>query len=240
MLASLGNAYVWGLKNHMPSKMAIKIMGDKGWDWGEITRLDLNTKKDVDVKIISLDKQMQESEMKKESRKEALLGLGADPILAKTVNPKWRAEQILKSIGDYEDVDVAEALDTQGFGSKKIMAHAAVAIQNITEGKKTELYHGADTAFMQKLIDVAKEKQGKDPQLAIKLTDFAMAHMQIVQENMNQKAILQQQLQMGAQPMVGAGQMPAQGGAPMPPPENPNAGLPAGVSTALNIAQNNS
>jgi hypothetical protein len=38
--------------------------------------------------------------------------------------------------------------------------------------------------------------------------------------------------------MGGAEQMPAQGGAPMPQPENPNAGLPAGVQGAMNIAQN--
>lgn len=234
MLAGLGTRYVWGLKNHMPSKKAIKLLGEKGWDWGEITRLDLNTKEDIDVKIISLDKQIQESEMKKESRKEALIGIGADQLLAQSVNPKWRAEQILKSIGDYDDVDVAEALDTQGFGTKKILAHAAVAIQKIVDGKKPEMYHGADTAFMQKIIDVAREKQGKEPDMAIKLTDFAMAHQQIVVQNMQQKAIMAQQMQLQAQP-----QQPQEPGGVSLPPEQPmNQGVPPGVSQAMNIAQN--
>lgn len=237
MLAALGSAYVWGLKNHMPSKMAVKMLGDNGWDWGEITRLDLNTTKDIDVKIISLDKQVQDSEMKKESRKEALLGLGADPTLAQIVNPKWRAEQILRSIGDYEDVDVAEALDTQTFGSKKTLAHAAVAIQKINEGKKPELYYGADTAFMQKIIDVAKEKRAKDPQMAIVLNRYASAHLQIVQENMQQKAILMQQAQMGGQQQQPQTGQPTQG-ATQQPPQPMDSAQPAGVQQSMNMAQN--
>lgn len=237
MLAGLGTRYVYGLRDHMPTKMAIKILGDVGWDWGEITRIDLDTKKDVDVKIISLDKQIEESEMKKASRKEALLGIGSDPVLAGVVNPKWRAEQILKSIGDFEDVDVAEALDTQTFGSKKILAHASVAIQQILSGKKAEQYFGADTAFMQKIIDVAKEKQGKDPALASKLIDYAMSHEQIVQQNMQQKAILMQSAQ--AQGQMGApSPIPGQGGQQPTAPQPQGQGVPAGVSQAMNIAQN--
>lgn len=235
MLAGLGTRYIYGLRDHMPAKMAIRMLGDKGWDWGEITRLDLKTNKDLDIKIISLDKQLQDSEMQKDSRKEALGAIGADPLLAQVVNPKWRAEEILRSIAGYEDVDVAEALDTQTFGSKKALAHASVAIQNITEGKKTEQYFGADTAFMQKIIDTAKEKQAKDPKLAGKLIDFAMSHVQIVQQNMQQKAILMQQTQMQGQMAMQAGQS-AQGGAPQTQ-EPMNQGVPAGVSGAMNLAQ---
>jgi hypothetical protein len=237
MLAGLGTRYVYGLKDHMPAKMAIKMLGDKGWDWGEITRLDLRTNKDLDIKIISLDKQIADSEMQKDSRKEALMAVGADPTLATVVNPKWRAEEILRSIAGYEDVDVAEAMDTQTFGSKKSLAHASVAIQQMSEGKKPELYFGADTAFMQKIIDNSKEKQATDPKLAMSLVDYAMAHVQIVQQNMQQKAILMQQTQMQAQMGTMQGQAPqASGSAPQPQPQG-NGGVPAGVSHAMNLAQ---
>lgn len=236
MLAGLGRRYVYGLRDHMPSKMAIRVIGDKGWDWDEITRLDLSTSKDPDIKIISLDKQVADSELKKNARKDALVAIGADPLLAPVVSPKWRAEELLRT-GDYEDVDIAEALDTQTFGSKRSLAHAAVAIKQFDEGKKPEMYYNADTAFMQKLIDVAKEKQAKDPQLAIKIIDYAMSHQQIVQQNMQQKAILIQQSQVApATPATPAvpGATPATTPAPTPAM---NPGVPPGVSRAINMAQ---
>ena len=52
MMADLGKAFINGLKDHMPAKMAIRILGENGWDWDQITRLDLNTNKDIDVSTI--------------------------------------------------------------------------------------------------------------------------------------------------------------------------------------------
>ncbi len=232
MLGGLGKAYIYGLRDHMPSKMAVQIIGDKGQDWDEITRLDLNTTKDLNIKIVSTDKEVEDSEMKKASRKEALLAIGADQVLAATVNPKWRAEEILRSVAGYDDVDVAEALDTNTFGSKKALAHASVAIELIDQGKKPEMYYGADTAFMQKIIDVARDKQGKNPKLASMLTDYAMAHQQIVQQNMQQKAMMlaQANAQTAAAP-----QDPSAGGQAAPQPSI-SSGVPAGVQHAMNMA----
>src|SRR5262249_15191661 len=66
MMADLGKRYLYSLKDHMPARMAIRLLGESGWDWDEITRLELDTAKDVDVLIESTDKQAQESELKKE------------------------------------------------------------------------------------------------------------------------------------------------------------------------------
>lgn len=233
MLAGLGQRFVYGLKDHMPAKMAIRVIGDKGWDWDEITRLDLSTNKEPDIKVISLDKQIADSELQKTSREKALVAIGGDPVLAPIVNPKWRAEQLLRSIGGYEDVDVAEALDTQTFGSKRSLAHAAEAIQQFDLGKKPLPYQNADTAFMQKLIDVAKEKQAKDPKLAIAIIDYAMSHQQIVAQNMQQKAIMMQSATAVPPPPVPGA--PVAAGAPAPAPANGN--VPPGVSHAMNLAK---
>jgi hypothetical protein len=237
MLGELGAAYVRGLKDHMPAKVAIKMIGDAGYEWDFITRMDLNTSADVDIKIVSTDKELQESELQKKSRQEALAAIGADPVLSPVVNPKWRAEQLLRSVADYDDVEIAEAMDTQAFGNKKSLARAAVAIQLICEGKKTEMYYDADISFMQKIISSAKEKQAKYPEHAIALTKYAMAHLQIVQENMNQKAMLIQQMQA----MNPAGGIPAAPSA-VPPsqPSNPAVqtpqAVPGGVTQAMNTA----
>lgn len=35
MMAGLGRRYIYGLKDHMPAEMAIRLMGENGWDWDQ-------------------------------------------------------------------------------------------------------------------------------------------------------------------------------------------------------------
>lgn len=247
LVSELGKRYVYGLKDHMPSKMAIKLMGEKGWDWDEITKVDLSTKKDVDVLVVSTDKQVSDSELKKEKRKEALLAIGADPTMAQLVNPKVRAEELLRSVGGYDDVEIATLMDTETFGSKKASSHAAMAIQAILEGKKPELWYGADSFFMQRILDFAVDHRTTLKKKYLTLVQYAMAHEQIAMMNlerkanqqrfgMNQQAIQNQMQQGGGLPM-GTGEaspIPTAGeqGSALPPQQ----GLPGGVSNAMQTA----
>lgn len=222
MMADLGKRYVYGLKDHMPSKMAIRLMGEHGYDWDEITRLDLNTSKDIDVLIVSSDDQKQESEMRKEKRKEALLAVAQDP----NINPKKRTEAILRDVGDYDDQEVAEFLDVQTYSDKKSLAKAADAIQLILRNKQPDLWYGATIAFMQKILDFAADKRSTLGPKYDAFIDFAMAHKDIVAQNVERKAA--EQAQVAARQQMNN---PAPEGA-----KKPTTGIPAGVQGAMNVA----
>lgn len=229
LMGELGKRYVYGLKDHMPSSMAIKLLGENGMDWDTINRLDLSTTKDVDVLIVSTDKQISESELKKDKRKEALIAIGADPLLSPVVNPKWRAEQILKDVGGYDDTEVAVGMDIQTYGDKKSLAKAAEAIQIILEGGKPVTWYGADQAFMQKLVDFASDKRSSLKGKFDIILNYAMSHQQIAEENMARKQQVQAQQDqkaMAQQQMMSGGQ----------PPDPEMQGLPAGVVGAQNKA----
>lgn len=227
MMAGLGKRYIYGLKDHMPASMAIKLMGENGWDWDQITRLDLNTTKDVDVLIQSTDQQVQESEMNMERRKEAQALIGADPVLAPIVSPKWRAEEILRSVGRYEEADIATALDVKSSTNKRSQAKAAEAIQLILQGQKPDLWYGASIEFMQKIVDYATDKRATLKDKYAALLDYATAHTDIVMQNLQRKVAEEARMAAVMQPQP-------TGSAPTPTP--PPSGLPGGVSRAMNIA----
>jgi hypothetical protein len=229
MMSGLGKRYLGGLKDHMPSKMAIKILGEKGHDWDQITRLDLNTTKDLDILIESTDKQREEDELLMVRREKALTAIGADPLLAPAINPKWRAEQLLSSVGGYDDADVAEALDVNSSSDKKSKAKAAQAIQQILEKKTPEIWNGATPAFMQKIVDFATDNKTTLKDKYFTLMDYAMAHTPIAQSNVERKAMEDARL-------AGQQQM-AQPGQAAPQPGEEKKGIPGGVSRAMDIAQ---
>ena len=224
MMAGLGKAYIYGLKDHMPSKMAIRLLGENGIDWGEITRLDLNTSKDVDILIYSTDKQMIENEMKSKKRMEALSLLAQ----SQNINSKKRDEEILKN-AEYSDQEIAEFMDIKTYNDKKALAKASVAITEILRNKKPEMWYGANTAFMQKMIDYANDNRLTLKEKFDTLIDFAMSHKDIVAGNMERKAnddtmqIRQQQMQTGLNTP------------PVSQAENP--GVPGGISKAMEISE---
>lgn len=226
MMAGLGKRYVYGLKDHMPSKMAIRVMGENGWDWDEITRMELDTKKDIDVLIQSNDKQIQESELRVQKRKEALASIGADPLLTQAVNPKWRVEEILRSVGDYEEADIAVAMDVKTSSDKKSLAKASEAIQLILQGKEPVLWYGATIAFMQKIVDYANDKRSTLKEKYDQLLDYATAHKEIVMQNIERKVAEDSRI---------ASQRQLSGAAPQP--EKPKSGIPGGVQRAMDTAE---
>jgi len=184
MMADLGKSYIYGLKDHMPAKMAIRIMGEGGWDWDEITRLDLSTKKDIDVLIQSSDQQIMDSELKSKKRAEALSLV--DPNF---VNPQKRNEEILISVGGYEQAEVAEFLDVKTYSDRKAIAKASESIQEILRGKQPLLWYGANKAFVQKIVDYAGDKRSTLGDKFEKLIQYAMDHSEIVRQNIERKVV---------------------------------------------------
>lgn len=242
MMSELGKRYIFGLKDDMPSKMAIRTLGENGWDWDEITRMDLDTAKDIDVLIESTDKQMQESDMRMEKRKEVLAAIGADPLLAGAVSPNWRAKQLLE-VGEFEEYEIAEALDVKSKADRKSLAKASEAIQLVLRGKQPDLWYGANIGFIQKIVDYAKDHRTTLGPKFEELIKYALAHTQIAKDNIDQKLSEEAAINAGSMPMMPGGMpqdgggMPPMGPTAAPPQAQPmNPGVPPAISHAMNVA----
>jgi hypothetical protein len=220
MMMDLGNRFVYGLKDHMPAKMAIRVMGPGGWDWDEITRMDLNTTKDIDVLIVSRDQHIQESEMKAKRRSEALSLLINSPH----INPQKRDEEILRSIGEYTDEEIAEFLDVQTYSDRRAIAKATDAIQKIIRDEEPEVWYGANVAFIQKILDFAADKRSTLKEKYQTLIEYAMAHNDIARENIERNVAEQQGIQAQQQAM-------------QPQEEAQNPGMSGGMSRAMSMAE---
>jgi len=231
MVGSLVGKFIWGLKDHMPASVGIQLLGQNGWDWDQITRLDLDTTKDIDIIILSTDKQLMENELKSTKRQEALAMIGADPNLTNAANHQWRLEQILKT-GEFDDIDIAVAMDSNTFADKKSLAHAAEAIQFIEQGKETVVWFGATIAFVQYIIDYATDKRSTLGGKFEKMVDYAESHYEIVRENIERQ--VQEESRLRGQAVATEEQQTPTAG---PVPEQ-STGMSGGMSRAMNMAEN--
>ena len=113
----------------------------------------------------------------------------------------------------------------QTFADKRSMAKAAEAIQLILRGKQPELWYGATVSFMQKIVDFATDQRSTLKDKYDVLLDYAMAHKDIVAQNVERKAV--EQSRMMAQQEMNA-----------PPTDKPKpaTGIPPGVQGAMNVA----
>lgn len=233
MMSDLGKRYLYGLKDHMPSKMAIRLLGENGWDWDEITRLDLNTKKDVDILIQSTEQEIKDSEIKAKKRSEALSLLAN----SQNINTQKRDEEILRSVGEYSDEDIADFLDVKTYSDRKSIAKASEAIQAILSDKEPEMWFGATIAFMEKIIEYASDKRSTLGDKFKKLMDYAMQHSDIVRNNIDRAVAEQTRLGLQRDVLGNPGQ--GEGGINLPEqPQAENPGVPGGVSRAISIAEN--
>ncbi len=229
MMGDLGQRYIWGLRDHMPARMAIQVLGESGWDWDEITRMDLNTNKDINVLIRSSDQKQSENELKSKRRAEAL-GM-VDP---NTINPQWRNEQILRSVGEFDDDEIAQAQDVKTYNDRKSLSKASESIQLILRNQNPDIWGGATVAFMQKIVDFAEDKKSTLKDKYQKLHKYAMAHKEIVKANIDRK-VAEQAVMQSQQPAPEGG-VPA--GVSMPAEQTPaqDAGLSGGMARAMNVA----
>jgi hypothetical protein len=226
MMASLANKYVHGLKDHMPAKMAIRVLGENGYDWDEITRLDLDTTKSIDVVITSTDKQVIESEMRSNKRKEILTAISTDPTLAAASNPQWRLEQMLM-VAEYDDVEINAAMDNKNFADRKAIARASGAVQDILLGKTPQKWFGANRAYVQHITDYAADKRATLGDKYEKLLKFAMNHIEIVKANIERQ--VQEEISMSA-PSASANPSAEQVKSPIQ-----NSQVEGGISRAMKI-----
>jgi hypothetical protein len=215
---AMGRRYVWGLKEHMPEKLAVKVIGDKGIDWQDLIREDLDV--ELDIAISGSNSQAEADAIKAKQKNDSLIYVTGHPLLQKEVNPRWATENLLAN-GGWDDEQIRVGMDTKNDGNQEISAEAADENQKIVEGEEVKPNRKATTAHIQKHIDfsyslendIAKSK-GKEKESELEAQMKLMAHieaeMPIAQENMTRAAVLANPL-----PLQG------QGGQPGQPPEQP-------------------
>lgn len=192
--AGVGRRYVWGLSEHLRTPEAVKIIGEQGAEWDELKRTEINP--EWDIKVQGGNAEMAEDEMKKKRLQEIMATLTPDELMV--TSPRWRAEQKLR-IGGIEEDELRMAFDMQNEGNREILAEASMMIQDCLKGKPVKLNRGANTAFVQKILDYAYDTDLKDEEFN-KLIELAQAHLPIAQENMARKAV-QVNAQQGVSPM---------------------------------------
>ena len=141
------------------------------------------------IKVISTSSQQQEAEAKKSARIQALTMLKDSP----NISSEWRDEQTLRDVGGWEDDTISVAMDTQSYGSKRMVAHASKAIQTLLKKQMPPPYRAANLAYMQYVLnwsadhEVEIKKKGLEPHFMQFMTE--MAPIVHANEQRNAKAV---------------------------------------------------
>lgn len=230
-MAEIGKLFLQGLKDHMPAKVALKRLGDEGVGFdAEIRRVELDTYQPLEVNIVSSSLEMRNSQLKKEARMKTLAEISADPLQSKEVNPRWIVESKLRDGAEYDDAEIAIAMDTKNYGSKEETAYAHMGIQEILAGRKPELYYGATTLFMDIIYQYARNNRSKiGNKKYLALIEYMESHDAIVTENLEFKAKDQVSTMKNSAILNGA--MPTEVTTPTP--------TPAPTQNTVNNAMNN-
>lgn len=239
-MAEIGHAFINGAVDHMSARRAIRVLGAQWEEWDEITRKDLDFQADIDVRIRSTTQEMQDAQLKKEARMKTLSDISLNPVEIQSVNVQWLIEEKLRAGGEYDDAEIAVAMDTKNYGSKNEVARAHKAIQEIRENRKAELYYGATSLFLEIIHSYADEhRSALGDKKYVQYMDFIQAHAEIVVENTMRKAREDaNNASMGQQAPGGPG-VPGAPGVPGPagptgqPPQPAGGAVPSPMQTGM-------
>ena len=238
----LGLLYDWGLYEHMDEKMMVKVIGSDGIEWQELMKEDVEP--DFNIIVVGSGAEQESNEILKQERSKAVQAIAGNPNLSPLLSQKWQIAAILETAG-FDDDEVKEALDVNNEGDSEIIAEAADRIEQILLGKQPRPFRGANTTFLQKIVDFASDHE-MPIEVFQKLMAYVDQHIPIATSNMvrkaRQAAMKNQimQMQMGSQ--KGGGSMEAPGPAAPPKTETPpnpvsnNAGMSADMSETMTPA----
>ena len=182
----LGKRYAWGLYEHMTEKMMVKMIGEEGSEWNELTRGEAKKAPDLDIVIEGGQAELLANEAKAKKRENALLMIAKDPILKQQVNPQWYLKEILRH-GSFDEEDIRMAMASQTV-SLEMLSEASQAVQQIMLGKNPKLNYRADTSFIQYIVDRAMNEDNDE--VFKRLIDYAKKHIPIALDNMRRRANL--------------------------------------------------
>ncbi len=211
----LGMRVFGGLKDYLKEPLSIKLLGENGYEWDTLKRIDLNLKKEFEISVSSQAKENKMNEMLKQDRMNALnLVKNQTAPPNPNVNSKKADEFILRDLGKYSEQEIAEIMDPQNTADKEAIAETSAVIQDIMMGRQPKMNYNATGYFLQKILDFVKTHQD-DPKVGKKMDSFMaylQAHSGIAMENEQRRAMIDAQAMMQApgnpnNPMGNAGQM---------------------------------
>jgi len=217
MWRQAGDLFAWGIWEHFPSKLMIKVVGEHGVDWEELKKEDT----DPDFAVIpkSGKAELEANEFKKRQRIESLTSVLMDPRFAAFINPVMAIQQKLRA-GEWDEEDIRALMDTSTIGDEDSLINASQAIENILEGIEPRIYRKASVAFLKKIKDFM-DTQELDIKTERRFLEYFEVMAPIVAENMARKAALG-----GPQVMAPPGMQPG-----MQPSQPPVPGTPAGTAS---------
>jgi hypothetical protein len=149
----LGEHFFVALKDYMKEPMAIKLIGEKGFEWDVLKRIDLNIKRDFEISVTSSTSNNNMADVDRAKKEKAIGMLVGSP----NINPKTRDKFILSDIGGFSDYETNALMDVSNETDKETMSEVAAAIQLILmESKKPATNYNADVFFINTLFDFAK------------------------------------------------------------------------------------
>lgn len=165
--------YDCGLQEHLKGKMAIELMGTRGVEWKDMTRLDLRRNRELKITISAGD----------EERREDMLKEGKAKILGTltTVNPKWKDREAMRIAG-YTEQQIREAWEGEG-ADMVLLSEAAQAVKDIIAGREVKKNRGANSAFLFKIYDLAEEYSDIPDETFDKIMAYAESHDEIAASN---------------------------------------------------------
>lgn len=218
MWRDAGQLFTWGLWEHFPAKLMVKVVGESGANWEEVKKADLDP--DYSVAIKSSKAELELNEFKKKRMDEALTGIMMDPRYAQFLNPVLAIQSKLRT-GGWPEEDIRALMDVSTIGDETSITNAAQAIEDLLVGKEPKVYRKAGIAFLKKLKEFIDDKEMDESTLGRFLAYFARM-APIVQENMERRGLL-------GGPIAGV-QPPGMG--PQQQPGGPVPGTPGGTASA--------
>ena len=186
----LGTLFFQSLKDYMTEPIAVKLLGETGFEWDVLKRLDLSLKRNFEISVVSTSQRNKQSALEKQDKKDALAMVAQSP----NINQKARDEYTLRDIGQFTEYETAILLDNTNQANKDSASMLAAAIQEIgLRGKKPLPNYNADLFFMEGLLKFARKTRGSLPTKKFDLL------MQYIDET---KVILQENVQTGTLPAM--------------------------------------
>lgn len=177
----LGNLFFQSLKDYMTEPMAVKLLGEAGFEWDVLKRLDLSLKRNFEISVVSTSQRNKQSALEKQDKKDALAMVSNSP----NINQKARDEYILRDIGQFTEYETAILLDNTNQSNKDSASMLAAAIQEIgLRGKMPAINYNADLFFLEGLLKFARKTRGSLPEKKFTiLMSYIDETQKVLQEN---------------------------------------------------------
>ncbi len=180
----LGMRFFGGLKDYMKTPMAVKLLGENGYQIEMLRRIDLNLKDGFEVTCSSQMKENKINQLQQDKKMESLMIVRDKPSLNKGINTKMADEEVLRN-GGWSEAQIALLLDPNTSADKETLAETSSAIQELMMGRVPMKNWNANLYFVNKLLNFVQTHRG-DPSVKKnydKFISYIEQHLPLAQEN---------------------------------------------------------